>query len=68
MSFKKYAHEMCVKVEDGALHIIIDVETGEFLVGELPSNDEVTKLIALGVCELALDACPMARYAARDKL
>ncbi len=68
MSFKKYAYDMCVKVEDGALHIIVDVQTGEFIVNELPIDDEVTKLIALGVCELALEECPRSRHIAGEKL
>lgn len=66
-------HGMRVKVTDDGydkhcLHLIMDVETGEFIVNELPTDDEVTKMIARGVCELALADCPTSRLLAGDKL
>jgi hypothetical protein len=56
--WKLYGYEMCVKVEDNALHVIIDAETAEFLVSELPKNDEVTKMIAKGAVALACLTIP----------
>ena len=65
--FKKSDYGMSVEVErdvNGKLSLLIsvDVETAEFIVNELPTEDEVTRLIALGTCELVLADVPASRH------
>jgi len=59
VTYEKAAYGMRVKVEDDCLHLIMDLETAEFIVGELPSSDEVTRGIARGVVAMA---CPNSQH------
>jgi len=73
MGFYKYNYDMSVEVDEDEqkLNIKVDAPTAEFIVEALSqahANDEVTKLIALGVCELALSGVPMSRLITGEKL
>ena len=66
--FKLTDYGMTVEVEphdrggQPKLLISVDLETAEFIVNELPTNDEVTRVIAMGVCEMALHDVPASRH------
>jgi len=66
--FKAMDYGMTVEVErdeytgKAKLLLSVDLETAEFIVNELPSEDEVTRLIAVGTCELALADVPASRH------
>ena len=62
--YDKHGYGMRVKVQGHALHIIVDLTTGDFIVGELPSEDEVTRMIARGVIALATLNCPESTHVA----
>lgn len=62
MSFRVSDYGLIVEVEGKKLTLTLDLETAEFIVQALPTDDEVTRLIAIGACELALVDVPQCRH------
>jgi hypothetical protein len=58
MSFRVNGHGLTVSVENGYVRLDMDLETAEWIASELPSGDQITRLLARGVVACALEACP----------